>query len=163
LEPLILFVDILRTAIRPCSITSLTVFSWAAPVQDTLDLLIEPQRGLTRELLNHAKRGYTINPIVMFSGPHGMDLAMDRYESVLMVASGFSIAALLPYLKKLIHVWAPRSPSRRGSCRWPGRDTGVRRRCMYIYLGTLGHIRWLDGCITLNFEATIRRVVDTRC
>lgn len=80
-----------------------TVVSWAATAQDTLDLLIEPRRGLTRELLNHAKRSYTINPIVMFSGPHGMDLAKDRYESVLMVASGFSIAALLPYLKKLIH------------------------------------------------------------
>jgi NAD(P)H-flavin reductase len=32
-----------------------------------------------------------------------MALAMDRYESVLMMASGFGIAALLPYLKKLIH------------------------------------------------------------
>jgi NAD(P)H-flavin reductase len=39
----------------------------------------------------------------MFSGPYGIDLAKDRYESVLIVASGFSIAALLPYLKKLIH------------------------------------------------------------
>jgi NAD(P)H-flavin reductase len=28
---------------------------------------------------------------------------MDKYESVLMVASGFGIAALLPYIKKLIH------------------------------------------------------------
>ncbi|KAH8800659.1 hypothetical protein F5884DRAFT_862570 [Xylogone sp. PMI_703] len=39
----------------------------------------------------------------MFSGLHGMDVAMDEYASVLMVASGFGIAALQPYLKKLIH------------------------------------------------------------
>jgi predicted ferric reductase len=80
-----------------------TVVSWTATAQDTLDLLIEPRRGLTRELLDHAKRGYTLNPMVMFSGPHGMGLAMDKYESVLMVASGFGIAALLPYMKKLIY------------------------------------------------------------
>lgn len=80
-----------------------TVVSWAATAQDTLDLLIEPRRGLTCELLDHAKQGYTINPIVMFSGPHRIDLAMDKYESVLMVASGFGIATLLLYLKKLIH------------------------------------------------------------
>jgi predicted ferric reductase len=79
------------------------IVSWAATAQDTLDLLVEPRRGLTRELLDHAKRRYNINPIVMFSGPHGMDVAMDEYESVLMVASGFGIAALLPYLKKLIY------------------------------------------------------------
>lgn len=80
-----------------------TVISWAAKEQDTLDLLIEPQRGFTRELLYHAKNGYTINPIVMASGPHGANVSMDGYESVLMVASGFGIAAQLPHLKKLIY------------------------------------------------------------
>ena len=32
-----------------------------------------------------------------------MGMAMDKYKSVLMVASGFGIAALLPYMKKLIY------------------------------------------------------------
>jgi hypothetical protein len=45
-----------------------------------LDLLIEPQRGLTRELLYHAKNGYTINLIVMFTGPHGTNVSMGEYE-----------------------------------------------------------------------------------
>jgi hypothetical protein len=63
--------------------------AWAANERDSLDLLIEPQRCLTRELLYHAKKGYTINPIIMFSGPHGTDVSMDKYESVLMAASGF--------------------------------------------------------------------------
>ncbi|PVH68529.1 hypothetical protein DL98DRAFT_599439 [Cadophora sp. DSE1049] len=39
----------------------------------------------------------------MFSGPHGTSIAMDEYESVLMVASGFGIAAHLSSLKKLIY------------------------------------------------------------
>ena len=30
-------------------------------------------------------------------------MAVDEYESVLMIASGFGIAAQLPYLKRLIH------------------------------------------------------------
>jgi hypothetical protein len=38
----------------------------------------------------------------MFSGPHGTDVSMDKYKSVLMAASGFGIAAVLPHLKKLI-------------------------------------------------------------
>jgi NAD(P)H-flavin reductase len=82
-----------------------TVISWDAKGQDTLDLLIEPRRGLTRELLNHAKKGYTINPLVMFSGPHGIKVPMGEYESVLMVASGFGIAAFVPHLKKLIYAY----------------------------------------------------------
>jgi len=39
----------------------------------------------------------------MFSGPYRIDLAIDRYKSVLIVASSFSIAAVPLYLKKLIH------------------------------------------------------------
>jgi NAD(P)H-flavin reductase len=80
-----------------------TVISWAAKEQDTLDLLIKPRRGFTRELLYHAEKGYTINPIVMFSGPHGANVSMDDYESILMIASGFGIAAQLVHLKKLIY------------------------------------------------------------
>ncbi|OBT55433.1 hypothetical protein VE04_05610 [Pseudogymnoascus sp. 24MN13] len=86
-----------------------TVISWDAKDQDRLDLLIEPRRGLTRELLYHAKKGYTINPLVMFSGPHGASPSMGEYESVLMVASGFGIAAFVPHLKKLIYGYNTRA------------------------------------------------------
>jgi NAD(P)H-flavin reductase len=86
-----------------------TVISWEAKEQDTLDLLIEPQRGLTQELLYHAKKGYTVNPIVMLSGPHGRNASTDEYESILMVASGFGIAAHLSHLKKLIHGYNTRA------------------------------------------------------
>ncbi|OAF59117.1 hypothetical protein VC83_04114 [Pseudogymnoascus destructans] len=86
-----------------------TVISWDAKDQDRLDLLIEPRRGLTREMLYHAEKGYTINPLVMFSGPHGGTLSMGEYESVLMVASGFGIAAFVPHLKKLIYGYNTRA------------------------------------------------------
>lgn len=39
----------------------------------------------------------------MFSGPHGKPLPLYRYENILMLTTGFGIAAHLPYLKKLIH------------------------------------------------------------
>jgi NAD(P)H-flavin reductase len=73
------------------------VISWEPSKQEFLDLLIEPHRGLTRDLLYYAKKGY--NPIAMFSGPHGPCVAMDKY----MVASGFGIAAQLPHLKRLLY------------------------------------------------------------
>lgn len=79
------------------------VISWAPGKQYSVDLLVEPQRGLTREMLYHAKKGNATNLLVMFSGPHGISVDMDKYESILMVASGFGIATHLPYLKTLIH------------------------------------------------------------
>ena len=86
-----------------------TVISWEANEQDTLELLIEPRRGLTRELLSCTKKGYTINPVVIFSGPHGVTVPMGEYENVLMVASGFGIAAFVPYLKKLLYGYNTRA------------------------------------------------------
>ena len=52
------------------------VISWAEKPQDRLDLFIEPRRGLTRELLYHAKSGHAMNPWVLFSGPHGKNIPM---------------------------------------------------------------------------------------
>ncbi|KAH9203273.1 hypothetical protein DL95DRAFT_505089 [Leptodontidium sp. 2 PMI_412] len=79
------------------------VFSWAPGKQDTIELFVKPRRGITRKLLYHAANGHLMNPVVMFSGPHGTSIAMDEYESILMVASGFGIAAHLSSLKKLIY------------------------------------------------------------
>ncbi|KAH7393741.1 putative cell surface metalloreductase [Cadophora sp. MPI-SDFR-AT-0126] len=79
------------------------VISWTPGKQDTIELFVKPRRGFTRKLLYHAANGHLRNPVVMFSGPHGTSIAMDEYESVLMVASGFGIAAHLSSLKKLIY------------------------------------------------------------
>lgn len=83
------------------------VTSWADGRQDTLELFVEPHKGLTRELLHYAEtdgEGRAMKSrLVLFSGPHGISAAVDNYENVLMIADGFGIAAHLPYLKRLIH------------------------------------------------------------
>jgi len=79
------------------------VISWKPGKQDNIELFIKPRRGFTRKLLYHAANGHLRDPVVIFSGPHGKSIDMDEYESVLMVASGFGIAAHLSSLKKLIY------------------------------------------------------------
>lgn len=81
------------------------VTSWAEGNQEELELFIEPRRGLTRELLFHGKIDMKSNRsrLALFSGPHGVSIPVCGYENVLMVASGFGIAAELPYVKQLIH------------------------------------------------------------
>ena len=44
-----------------------------------------------------------MNPLVVFSRPHGISIEIDEYGSILMLASGFGVAAHLLYLKKLIY------------------------------------------------------------
>jgi hypothetical protein len=46
------------------------VMYWAPGEQNTIDLLIEPQRGLTRDPLYHAKGDHAANFLVLFSGRH---------------------------------------------------------------------------------------------
>ncbi|KAK1989752.1 hypothetical protein LX36DRAFT_676348 [Colletotrichum falcatum] len=41
--------------------------------------------------------------LALFGGPHGTSIPVTDYDVVLMVASGYGIAAQLPYLKKLIY------------------------------------------------------------
>ena len=77
------------------------VISWAEGKQDNLQLIVEPRKGLSGKLLCHGKNNKPC--FVLFSGPHGRSAAVDDCEVVLLVADGFGIAAILPYLKKLIH------------------------------------------------------------
>jgi hypothetical protein len=41
--------------------------------------------------------------LALFSRPHGISTPIYVYESVIMIATSFGIAAQLPYLKQLIH------------------------------------------------------------
>lgn len=79
-----------------------TVTSWSKEPQSQLDLFIERGRGFTEDLFNLSEYGPTTS-IVLFSGPHGKQLPIHEYENIVMMATGFGIAAHLPYLKKLIH------------------------------------------------------------
>lgn len=85
-----------------------TVASWSADPATTLDLLVEPRAGLTKRLLRSC-RIQKYHCIALFSGPHGNSVPVGDYEVVLMVASGYGIAAQLPYLKQLLHDYNRRS------------------------------------------------------
>jgi hypothetical protein len=69
----------------------------------SLDLFIKPCPSLTGELVPHTDNPHTSPPLVLVSKLHGQSEAVEEHESVLMVASRFSITVLLPYLKQLIH------------------------------------------------------------
>lgn len=73
------------------------VVSWVEGYQYTLDLLIQPRKGLTRDLVTCHPR------TVLFTGPHGISAPIDEYEHILMVAGGVGIIAQLPYLNRLVY------------------------------------------------------------
>ena len=81
------------------------VTNWVEGKQGTLELFVQPKRGLTRELSSHGTLDArdSIPRLALFSGPHGISIPVVEYKTVLMVATGFGIAAQLPYLRKLIH------------------------------------------------------------
>lgn len=82
-----------------------TVISWTEEKTNSLDLLVEPRGGFTKKLNQHSKRheGSSQSCIALYTGPHGMSIPMEDYETVLMVASDFGIFAQLPYLKQLMY------------------------------------------------------------
>lgn len=78
------------------------VTSWSEGEQSALDLFIEPRQGFTQKLLEYSKSN---RPpcLALFSGPHGTSTPVGEYETALMVASAFGIAAQLSYLRQLIY------------------------------------------------------------
>lgn len=101
------------------------VTSWGSESQDTLELFVQPRKGLTRQLLGHAEADGKGSHLVLFSGPHGMSAPVGSYETVLMIADGFGIAAHLPYLKRLIYGYNARNVrTRRIHLVWQMRDIG---------------------------------------
>ena len=81
------------------------VTSWSRGKRYILELVVEPRQGLTKSLAHRAHlMGLDgLQCMAFYSGPHGITESVDNYESVLYVASGPGIAAVIPYVKKLIH------------------------------------------------------------
>lgn len=109
-----------------------TIASWRDGQPASLEVLIEPRDGFTRKLLDCADeyqeddrsraelqddfekrpfgfaRHYPNSPessdfrTAFVSGPHGSTAPAGEYGKVVMIASGFGIAAQLPLLKELI-------------------------------------------------------------
>lgn len=110
----------------------LTIASWKDGQPASLEVVIEPRSGFTRRLLDCADdyqeddksrvelrdeferrafgfaRSYPNQPessdfrMAFVSGPHGSSASASEYGKVVMIASGFGIAAQLPLLKELI-------------------------------------------------------------
>jgi hypothetical protein len=109
------------------------VTSWGPSKQHIIDLLIEPQRGLTRDLLYYAKGDHAANFLVLFSSPYRASVAMDEYESILIVVSGFGIATHLPYLKRLIYSYnSRRVQARRIYLVWQIRHKGKSPNTAFV-------------------------------
>ncbi|KAF7712893.1 Cell surface metalloreductase [Penicillium ucsense] len=82
-----------------------TVTSWSRGKQNTMELLVQPRRGMTSNLLRYATVApdSSVSLFALFTGPHGKSVDVGQYETALMIASGFGIAATIPYLKKMIY------------------------------------------------------------
>ncbi|KAL5333669.1 hypothetical protein BJX70DRAFT_392011 [Aspergillus crustosus] len=82
-----------------------TVTSWSKGRQDTMELLVKPHSGLTRDLLRYAPAamGSSVSFRALFTGPHGVSEEVSDYESILVLASGSGIAVAIPYLKEMIY------------------------------------------------------------
>ena len=70
-----------------------------------MDLLLQSRGSISTELLRQARavNEASVSYLALFSGPHGISEPIDHYETVLVIASGFGIAAVIPYLKKMIY------------------------------------------------------------
>ena len=79
------------------------VISQVEILQNYLDLFIEPQRGLTRELLYYTRNRHIMNPLVLLSRPYRKSISIDSCQNILMIASDFGITVYLLYLKQLIN------------------------------------------------------------
>lgn len=73
--------------------------------QDTLDLLVGSRNGLSADLFRLASAvGESAIPLLaLYSGPHGASASVGNYESILLVATGLGIAAVIPYIRKSIY------------------------------------------------------------
>lgn len=70
-----------------------------------MKLLVQPRRGLSADLICHAPvaAGSSASFLALCTGPHGTSEDVSQYESALLIASGFGVAAAIPYLKKIIY------------------------------------------------------------
>ena len=115
------------------------VTSWSEGSQSSLDLFIEPRRGFTRELLSHSKIDCDgPSPCVaLFSGTHGTSAPVGDYETVRMIASGFGMAAQLPYLKQVIYGYnASKTRTRRIHLVWQLESLGQPQKIRISHNGS---------------------------
>ena len=143
------------------------ITSWSRGKQNTLDLFVEPRRGLSADLLRHARADSqgTSSFLALFSGPHGITESVANYESVVTVASGFGIAAVIPYLKQLIFGYNTcTSRTRRVHLVWQLRtlskteSTILTARCSLYQVSELPHSHCSTICYMMISWTTVMSV-----
>ena len=121
---------------HPFMIISWVVDTSWKPKLTTIHLLVEPRDGFTHRLLRYAKSSSAeTKHLVLYTGPHGSPTSMKEYGTVLLIATGFGIAAVLPHLKELLDGYERcEVMTRRIHLVWQLKDEGTR-----LYL------RWNEG------------------
>lgn len=79
------------------------VTSWSPGKQDTLELFVQVRRGFTSKLYKNASPSGSASFSALVTGPFGLSHAVSQYETVLVIASGFGIAGVVPYIKQLLY------------------------------------------------------------
>lgn len=66
---------------------------------------MQPHHSLLADLLRYAPIAAqsSISFLALFTSPYGTSEDVSHYESILVITSGFRIAAAVPYLKKIIY------------------------------------------------------------
>ncbi|KAI0815417.1 hypothetical protein GGR55DRAFT_345715 [Xylaria sp. FL0064] len=126
------------------------ITSWAEVYQTTLDLYIQPRGGFTLRLFRRCQRDETkaVRRRVLISGPHGVSEPVWDYASVLMIATGPGIAAMLPYLTKVIYGYrAGRGRTRRLHLVWQLQNFKLLNAARQLLNSALDHDSLGDGKI----------------
>ncbi|EDP49507.1 cell surface metalloreductase, putative [Aspergillus fumigatus A1163] len=126
------------------------VTSWSPGRQDVLDLFVRTRHGLTEKLRARAAREGTASFTAFVSGPYGRSESVGEYESVLAVASGFGIAGVVPYIKRLLYGYNTSSVRvRRVHLVWQV-QTMVSWMTMSLMTAMYVNLLWL-GWLTTNW------------
>ena len=83
------------------------IADWSDGSMLSLVFLVEPKDGFTRKLLTSGDdmelaQCASQYRLAFFTGPHGLHVPMGDYGNVLLIATGFGIAAQVTYVKELI-------------------------------------------------------------
>lgn len=120
------------------------VASWSDAPLYKLELLVEPHAGLSKRLLHRSQTRQDLCR-ALFSGPHGNSVPVADHEVVLMIASGYGIAAQLPYLQQLLHEYNSRKArSRRIHLVWELKTLG--ESLLFFFFVDVSHICRSGDC-----------------
>ncbi|KAL3469008.1 hypothetical protein BJX99DRAFT_252324 [Aspergillus californicus] len=80
------------------------VTSWSDQAQSELEFYVQSRQGETANLLRYLSKGggATVSLRGLINGPHGVSKPVEQYETIVAIASDSGIAALIPYLRKVV-------------------------------------------------------------